>query len=197
MRRRTVILAALTLTLTSACAPRQAGAAASPIQAQSQALPTATLHTTSTSPWPKALKFTNDSVNAKSADAVADAVAQLLTIHDARTDHTSVATDVRAGHWYSDKLPHASVEAEVDRPSAHWQELTEHHGWDVVTKVDDAIDDPHPDTATTALRARAVTYHGANAGGWQGKGVTVRYWITLTKDSAGTWQVSALQTQTN
>lgn len=196
MRRRTVLLAALTLTLTGACAPErtQAGSTPSPLATPSQALPTATLHTTSNSPWPQAVTFTNDSVDAKNADAVADAVAQLLTIHDTRTDHTPIATDVRAGHWYSSTVPHASIEAEVDRPSAHWQELTEHHGWDVVTNVDDAIDDPVPDTDTTAMRERTVTYYGTNADGWKSEDLTARYWISLTKND-GDWQVSALQTQ--
>lgn len=87
MRRRTALLAALTLTLTSACAPErtQADSTPSPSAPTSQALPTATLHTTSNSPWPKALTFTKDSVDAKNADAVADAVAELLTVQDRKS----------------------------------------------------------------------------------------------------------------
>ena len=137
-----------------------------------------------------------DEVDESDPDSVADAVAVALSVHDARTDSSSQAVWIRALPWMTGDLA-ASVQvagdAEVERPDNRWLMMRDRRAWDVVEAVDRRTDDPVPDTATRALRQRAISVRACSDDGWSGLVRTSRYWLTMTSIN-GAWRVSALRT---
>lgn len=129
-------------------------------------------------------------------DCVADAVAVALSVHDARIDAGSQAVWARALPWLTGDLA-ASVQAaggaEVERPDNRWLMMRDRRAWDVVESIDRRTDDPVPDTATRALRQRAVGVRAHSDDSWTGLARTSRYWLTMTSID-GAWRVSALRT---
>ena len=133
-------------------------------------------------------------VDQSDPDSVADAVAVALTAHDARTDATSQETWARAEPWLTGGLAataHSAGGSELARPDNRWAMMRQKQAWDVVESIDRSIDDPVPDTETTALRQRAVSVRAYNQDGWSGLVQTSRYWLRLTKVD-GAWKVEQM-----
>lgn len=129
------------------------------------------------------------------ADSVADAVAVAMSVRDARTDATSQETWARAEPWLTGDLAataHSASGSELARPDNRWAMMRQKQAWDVVETIDRSIDDPVPDTESTALRQRAVSVRAYNQDGWSGLVQTHRYWLTMT-NVEGSWRVSAVR----
>lgn len=132
-------------------------------------------------------------------DSVADAVAVSLSVRDARTDATSQTAQTRAARWYGGDLAATAAdtgETELARPSRRWAMMQSKGAWDVVDSIDRRMDDPVPDSETTARRQRAVTVYAQTEDGWSGLVSTSRYWLTLTRDD-GVWRVTGMRASTD